>query len=175
MNDTPKAAIHLGNDHDVNLRNGQNSSWRTTGQLFGSGQTETTGINLIDSQDLRWISTNLLHSRAYQYANAKVYVFSDSVLCLGRIGDNPVGSKKKKIEWYSETNFFSELHRIEMESRWSSSGRFSQDSRQRVFSRRFRKTMGELQCDPPDFQDRFVFMSMFNDIVQDAKGNEKLM
>ena len=39
------------------------------GELLGekekliSGRTETTGINLIDSQDLRWISTSLLHSR----------------------------------------------------------------------------------------------------------------
>ena len=67
-NATLRAAIHLGNDHDVKLRNVQNSSWRTTGQLFGdlekliSGQTETAGLNLIDSQDLRWISTSLLHT-----------------------------------------------------------------------------------------------------------------
>ena len=85
-----RAAIHLGNDYYVNLRNIQSSPWRTTGQLFGdiekliSGQTETSGINLIDSQELRWISTSLLHNRAHQYATAKVYVFSDSVLCLGR-------------------------------------------------------------------------------------------
>ena len=77
MNATLRTAIHLGNDHDVNLR--------TTGQLFGdrekliSGQTETTGINLIDSKDLRWILTSLLHSRAHQYGTANVYVFSDSV------------------------------------------------------------------------------------------------
>ena len=81
MNATLKAAIHLGNDHDVNLRTVKNYSWRSTGQLFGeiekliSGQTETTGISLIDSKDLKWISTSLLHSRAYQYANAKIYVF----------------------------------------------------------------------------------------------------
>ena len=56
MNATLRAAIHVGNDPDVNLRNVQNSSWRTTGHLFGdiekliSGQTETTGVNLIDSQ-----------------------------------------------------------------------------------------------------------------------------
>ena len=54
-----------------------------------SGQTETTGFNLIDSQDLRCISTSLLHSRAHQYAIAKVHVFSVSVLCLGRMGDDP--------------------------------------------------------------------------------------
>ena len=35
MNATLRAAIDLGNDHDVNLRNVQNSSWRTAGQLFG--------------------------------------------------------------------------------------------------------------------------------------------
>ena len=46
MNATLKAAVHLGNDHDVNLRHVKNSSWRSTGQLFGetekliSGQTD---------------------------------------------------------------------------------------------------------------------------------------
>ena len=34
--------------------------------------------------------------------------------------------------------------------------------------------MGELQCDPADFKDRIIFMSMCNDIVWDAKGNEEL-
>ena len=57
MNATLRAAIHLGNDHDVILRNVKNSSWRSTGQLFGdvekliSGQTETTGMSLIDSKE----------------------------------------------------------------------------------------------------------------------------
>ena len=111
MNATLRAATHLGNDHDVNLRNVKNSSWRSTGELFGyiekfiSGQTETASINLIDSKDLRWLSTSLLHSRAYQYANAKVYVFSDSVLCLERMGNDPIGSWKNKIQWNSDTNF----------------------------------------------------------------------
>ena len=35
------------------------------------------------------------------------------------------------------------------------------------------KMMGELQCDPADFKGRIIFMSMFNDIVWDAKGNEE--
>ena len=92
MNATLKAAVHLGNDRDVNLRHVKNSFWSSGGQLFGetekliSGQTETTGISLIDSEDSRWISTSLLHSRPYQYGNAKAYVFSDSVLCLGKNG-----------------------------------------------------------------------------------------
>ena len=73
MNTTLKAAVHLGNDHDVNLRHVKNPFfWRSTRQLFGetekliSGQTETTGISLINFQDFRWVSTSLLHIRAYQ-------------------------------------------------------------------------------------------------------------
>ena len=34
--------------------------------------------------------------------------------------------------------------------------------------------MGELPCDPANFKDRIIFMSMFNDIVWDAKGNDEL-
>ena len=35
MNAALKAAIHFGNDHDVNFRKVQNSSWRPTGQFSG--------------------------------------------------------------------------------------------------------------------------------------------
>ena len=103
----------------VNLRFVKNHLWKTTGQLFRetekliSGQTETTGISLINFQDLRWVSTSSLHSRAYQYSIAKAYVFSDSVLCLGKMGDNPVESWKKQIHWYSDNNCFSEVNRID--------------------------------------------------------------
>ena len=43
-----------------------------------------------------------------------------------------------------------------------------------VILNEIQKIMGELQCDPADFRDRIIFMSMFNDIVWDAKGNEEL-
>ena len=90
MNATLKAAVHLGNDHNVNLRHVKKIFGDLQDNFSGrekliSGQTETTGISLINFQDLRWISTSLLHSRAYQCANAKVYVFSDSVQCLEKM------------------------------------------------------------------------------------------
>ena len=34
--------------------------------------------------------------------------------------------------------------------------------------------MGELQCVPENFKDRIIFMSIFNDIVWDTKGNDEL-
>ena len=62
-----------------------------------------------------------------------------------------------------------------MENPWSSSGRSSQDSETAGILNEIQKMMGELQSDPADFNGRIIFMSMFNDIVRDAKGNEPLL
>ena len=59
-----------------------------------------------------WMSTRLLCEEAYQITNAKVYVFSDSVLCLGKMGDNLVESWKKQIQWFSDSDYFSDLFRF---------------------------------------------------------------
>ena len=88
----------------------------------------------------------MLHSRAHQYATAKVYVFSDTVLCLGRMGDDPNQSWKNKIKWYSGTNFFSELNRIDekpMEFEWKILPGF----KTAAILKEIQKKMGELQCD----------------------------
>ena len=127
MNATLQAAVYLVQDHDANLRSVKNTLWKTAGQLVREteklvrAQTETSGISTIVFQDSRWMATSLLHSRAYQYSTAKAYVFSDSVLCLGKMGDDPIESWKNKTQWYSETNYFRELNRIDgqpMEFEW---------------------------------------------------------
>ena len=42
------------------------------------------------------------------------------------------------------------------------------------YPQRVSAMMGELHCVPADFKGRIIFMSMFNDIVWDAKGYEEL-
>ena len=64
-------------------------------------QAQITGINTIGSEELTWMSTSLLNSPAYQY----------TVLCLGKLGDDPVATWKSKIKWYSENNHFKEMNR----------------------------------------------------------------
>ena len=39
---------------------------------------------------------------------------------------------------------------------------------------RIQQMMGELQCEPKNFTGRIIFMSMLNDIVWDAKGNDEI-
>ena len=59
----------------------------------------------------------------------KVYVFSDSVLCLGKIHQHPESNEawKKRIEGIM-TRKATEIMMLSMESRLNSSGTSSQDS-----------------------------------------------
>ena len=92
LNTTLQAAIHLGQDYGAKLRSVKNHFWNSVGQLFSetgkliSEQTEITGVNTVNFKELIWMSTSLLCSRAYQITNAKTYIFSDSVLCVGKMG-----------------------------------------------------------------------------------------
>ena len=178
-NATLQAAVFLGQDYDANLRYVKHTRWETAGQLFREteklvrGQTETSGISTIDFQDSRWMSTSLLHSRAYQYSTAKAYVFSDSVLCLGKMGDDPIESWKSKIQWNSENNYFRELNRIDgqpMEFEW----KIFPGLTSMGILKEIQLMMRELQCEPENFTGRIIFMSMFNDIVWDQKGNNEI-
>ena len=105
-----RAAVHLGKDYDMNLRFVKNHLLENSGTAF-QGNREAGQW----SDRNRWhkrdcfpkceVSTSLLHSRAHQYSIAKAFVFSDSVLCLGKMGDDPVESWKSNIQWYSDNKF----------------------------------------------------------------------
>ena len=74
---TRQAAVHLGKVYKANLRYVKNHLWNNVKQLLNetgkliSGQTEITGVNTIDFEELRWMSTSLLCSQAYRFTNAK--------------------------------------------------------------------------------------------------------
>ena len=102
---------------DTNLRCVKNYLWKTTGQLFRetekliSGQTETAGIMPDQFPRSKVGIDKLTAQSSLSISTAKVYVFSDSVLCLVKMGDNPVESWEKQIQWYSDNDYFSELNR----------------------------------------------------------------
>ena len=82
---------------------------------------------------------------------------------------NPRRNKYSGIQ--NPINFFSELNRID-----------GKPTERKIFPGfttagildEIQRMMYELQCDPADFKGRIIFMSVFNDIVWDAKGNEEL-
>ena len=119
LNTTLQAAVHLGQDDEVNLRCVKNHLWKSVEQLFKetgrliSNQTEIIGVTTIDFKELSLRSTSLLSTRAYQITNAKTYVFADSVLCLRKMGDDPIATWNNQIHWYSKDNHLKELNRID--------------------------------------------------------------
>ena len=45
--------------------------------------------------------------------SCKTYVFSDSVLCGRKIGDDPIANWKSKIKWFLENNHFKDTNRFD--------------------------------------------------------------
>ena len=56
-----------------------------------------------------------MNDRAVQLSTAKVYVFSDSVLCMGRIPNTTVSTWKEKTNWFMNSSQCRELDRIDGE------------------------------------------------------------
>ena len=88
--------------------------------------------------------------------------------------DDSLATWKSKIDWYSENNHFKNMNRIDgmpTELEWKifpaiiALGLFEQ----------IQNLLTNLQCEPEHVKGRIIFMSMFNDIVWDAKGNKELV
>ena len=181
MNTTLRVAVHLGKDFEANLRYVKNHLWKTAGQLFReteklvSGQTETAGLSKINFQDLRVGIDKLVAQSSFSICHCQSpRLLSDSVLCLGKMGDDPVESWKSKIQWYSGQQLFQRFE----SNWWTIYGirveRFSQGPTTMGILNQIQQMMGELQCEPENFTGKIIFMSMFNDIVWDAKGNDEI-
>ena len=85
-------------------------------------QEEISRIPVIIWQQLMWQKTTLLADKAVQFATAKTYIFSNSVLCMGGINSDPVKAWKEKINWFMNSRQFRELDRIDgkpMEFEWN--------------------------------------------------------
>ena len=88
---TLRAAVHLGQDHEANLSCVKHHLWNSVGQLFNEtgklvSEQKESGVSTVKFKDSTWMSTSFLCSRAHQITSAKAYVFSDSVLCVGKNG-----------------------------------------------------------------------------------------
>ena len=135
-----------------------------------SEQKEITGVNTVKLKDSTWMSTRLLCEKAYQITNAKVYVFSDSVLCVAKMGDDPIATWKSKIKWYLENKHVKDMNRIDgmpTEFEWKIFPGFTTLG----LLEKIQDLMKNLQCEPEHFKDRIIFMSMYNDIAWREEGN----
>ena len=169
MTVTLQAAVHLGNENLENLHSTKNQPQRTVKQLFDvtkklvRDQKEIQGIFVINFQTSSWKKTTLLTERAVQLSTTKTRI-SDSVLCMGRMSENPVSAWKEKMDWFMKSSQCRELDRVHgepMEFEWKN---FPGFSTLKILAE-IQNIMTEIQCEPEQLPGRIIFMSMYNDIV----------
>ena len=180
MSVTLDAAVHLGKDCLENLHSTKSQAHRTIKQFFDvsqkliTAQTETQGISKIGWYTHSWQRTILLTDKAVQLSTAKVFVFSDSVLCLGKMHQYPesIVAWKKKIEWFTDSPQYGELDRIDgepTEFEWN----IFKGLTTLQFLAEIQKMMDKMQFELEHFTARIFFMSMYNDIVRGSTENKK--
>ena len=104
----------------------------------------------------------------------KVYVYSDSVLCLGKIHENPQWNDawEDRLAWFKSTPENKNFDRIDgepMDFEWNIFPGFNTLQ----LSDEVKSLLLKLGETPENFTGRILLMSMFNDISCGTKDNEE--
>ena len=135
----------------------------------------STRVKTIDWENSSWKYLSLIGDKqVISLQRTKVYVFSDSVLCLGKIHENPQSNTawEQRLEWFKTTQEYRNMDRIDgkpMEFEWNIFSGFNTLQ----LSQEIKELLSRLSVEPAKFTGRIIFMSMFNDISQGSKDNKK--
>ena len=184
MNTTLQAAVHLGKDDDTNLHFAKNHIWDSLGHLFGEIKRPTcelseilgpktpeiVGLKIIEFEETTKRSISLSCEKTYQITPSQVYVFSDSVLCMGEMRSDPNAAWMTKIKWYSQNNHLQYVNRMDgmqTEFEWKIFPEFTTSG----ILEEIQKFIKVIQCEPEHFNGRIIFLSMFDDIMWRENDN----
>ena len=135
-------------------------------KLIVGQSDEIYGVNTINWSDSSWKHLSLIgDEEVISLSHAKVYVFSDSVLCLGKLSENPQSNIvwEDKLTWFKSSSQYRTLDTIDgepMEFEWNIFPGFTTLQ----FCYKVQEFMSKMSIQPEDFTGRIIFMSMFNDI-----------
>ena len=110
-----KSAVFMGKNFQNNQNSIVNTADLTLKQMFDTSaklvteQDEISGLETIGWEKHSWKYLSLIgDERIINLQRTKVYVFSDSVLCLGKIHQNPEANEawKKRIEWITSSQSY---------------------------------------------------------------------
>ena len=100
LSSTLESSVFMGKNYQNNCHSIVNTTDLTMKQMFDisaklvSEQDERYGVNTIDWENSSWKYLSLIGcEQVISLQRTKVYVFSDSVLCLGKIHENPLPIK----------------------------------------------------------------------------------
>ena len=106
--------------------------------------------------------------------HTKVYVFSDSVLCLGKMNENPQSNIawEDRLTWFKSSSRYRALDTIDgdpKEFEWNIFPGFTTLQ----LCCKVQEFLSKMSVEPEEFTGRIIFLSMFNDISWGSPDNEQ--
>ena len=181
MTVTMKSAVFTGKNYLNNGHSITNTKDLTMKQMFDlsarlvSEQDEISGLETIEWENHSWKYLSLIgDQRVNQFQRTKVYVFSDSALCLGKIQENTQSNDawEQRLGWFTSSPEYRNFDRIDgepMEFEWNIFPGFNTLQ----LNDEVKRLLFRLDETPENFTGRILLMSMFNDISCGSRDNEK--
>ena len=173
MSSTLEASVFMGKNYLENLHSVKNTGnnlslkqmFDISEKLIVGQSDEIYGVNTINWEDSSWKHLSFVgDEEIISLSHAKVYVFSDSVLCLGKMNQNAQSKLSGKTSWRgSRVHHNTELWTQLMVSQWNSSGIFPRIHHIAALQQSPR-VLVKMSEEPEEFTGRIIFMSMFNDV-----------
>ena len=140
-----------------------------------SEQDKISNVDTIHWEKHSWKYLSLIGDETViNLQRAKVCVFSDSVLCLGKVHQYPKSNEawKKRIEWMITDKSYRDYDGISGEPTEFDWNIFAGFTTLHLYGK-VTDLLSRSGETPETFTGRILFMSMFNDITCDNKGNEE--
>ena len=181
MSVTLESAVFMGENYLDNCHSITNTKDLTLKQMFDisarlvSEQDEISAMETIGWENLSWKYMSLIgDERIVNLQRTEVYVFSDSVLCLGKIFGNTQSNDawEERLGLFKSSPVYRNFDRIDgepMEFEWNIFPGFNTLQ----LSEEVKRLLFRLQETLENFTGRILFMSMFNDISCGSRGNVK--
>ena len=155
------------------VKNYEDLTLKQIAQLVNN-QDEINGLDKIQWEKYSWTRLSLIGDETViNLQRAKVYVFSDSVLCLGKVLQHPECSEawKNRVAGVRSERSYRDYDAINGEStefEWNIFPGFTTLQ----LCDKISDLLSDLGQTPETFTGGILFMSMFNDISCDRKGNK---
>ena len=178
---TMESATFMGKNFQNNRNSITNTTDLTLKQMFDislklvSEQDEISGLETNGWENHSWkYLSKIGDERVINLQRTKVYVFSDSVLCLRKIQQNPESNKawEERLGWITSSQRYRNFDRIDgepMKLEWNIFPGF--DTLQ--LCDKVKSLLSRLGETPETFTGNILFMSMFNDISCGTRDNEQ--
>ena len=168
-----QASKFIGKNYLENLHSIKNTEDLTMKQMFNISEKliseqsdEIYGVNTIN-----WVHSSQKHfsligdEEVISLSHAKVYVFSDSVLCLGKMNENPQSNiaREDRLTWFKSSPQYRALDTMDgepMDFELNISTGFTTLQ----LCQKVHEVLLKMSVKPEEFTRRIIFMSTFNDI-----------